>query len=68
MAIRSESPDDKALQRIRKAKFAALKLATKLHPRFEIQFATVDLMLCLEDMSSWSLLGQATEWEDAEGS
>ncbi len=39
-------------------------LAAKIHPRFEKQFPTVKDMLPNDDMSTWSLLEKAMEWED----
>ena len=48
--------------RMRAARRACMLLAAKIHPRFEKQFPTVKLPN--DDMSTWSLLEKAMEWED----
>ena len=57
-------PDEDALHhRIRTAKYAALKLAGKMAPRFANQFSNFKDVLNMDDMSGWPLLRQAKEWE-----
>ena len=57
-------PDEDALHdRLRTAKYAALKLAGKMTLRCDKLFSIVRGVLNVDDMSGWSLLRQAKEWE-----